>query len=101
MKEKEKALRKKMALDYLLAMIFGTAPNELAEHMNKIEQEKTDEDPFSSPPKELPTEPKPLKFLTNSGGERFKALKQKVLAKEQEQSVQTETVGEVDGSTGG
>lgn len=89
MKGKEKELRRKMALDYLLAMIFGQAPSELEQHLQKKQQESL-EDPFS-PKQETPPEPKPLKFLMNSGGERFKALRQKVLAKEQEQNVEVPT----------
>jgi hypothetical protein len=88
MKDKEKELRKKAALDYLLAHIFDNKPNEFVEYLKQKQQEQQQEDPFS-PSVPVEPEPRPLKFMMNSGGERFKALKQKVLAKEQEEMAAT------------
>lgn len=83
-KKSSKALREKAALDYLLAHLFDTKPNELLEYLYERQQEQIKEDPFL-PEVIVENEPKPLKFLTNSGGERFKALREKVLAKEQQE----------------
>lgn len=79
---KQKFLKKKLLLDYLIAKLFDTS-NNLAEKLAEIEEQKKNEDPFVNKTEvKVESEPKPLKFLSNNGGERFKALRTKALMKE-------------------
>ncbi len=83
-----KAFKKRMVLQYFLSQLFDNS-NDLAERLSKLDDEKKQSDPFIEIP-EVREEPKPLKFLLNNDGQRFKALKNKALSKEKEQSAQVE-----------
>lgn len=96
---KNKSLRKQMLLNMMLAKMFDTS-HDLREMLERAEEERRLNDPFRTPEvkQDLPVEPKPLKFLSKPGGERFAAIKNKALKREQE--AQTSEPEITDAATG-
>lgn len=72
---KEDLRKKRMALDYLLAQIFGDVPNELATYLTEK---------LTPPVPEVPKEVIPLvKFVSQPTDNRFKAVRDKLASQPQ------------------